>query len=110
VRLLRFRQWRLGGPIEKRCRRGVTPATLNNLYRKQTEVSVKRTVIDDRLTFYGLQAHFFSEDAEVIHGRLSVCSQSGSGPEDGEVERLLKRTGTESRERRSSLTRRAEWA
>ena len=31
-------------------------------------------MIDDhnRLTFYRLQAHFFSENAEVIHGRLAV--------------------------------------
>ncbi len=32
-------------------------------------------MIDDGLTFYRLQAHFFSVNAEVIHGRVAVFTK-----------------------------------
>lgn len=40
------------------------------------------------LTFYGLQAHFFPENAEVIHGGVAIVYPSqGSSPENGRVAR-----------------------
>jgi len=39
---------------------------------------------DDRLTFYGLQAHFFSINAQVVHRCIAMSIQSANSSEDGE--------------------------
>jgi hypothetical protein len=50
-------------------------------------------IFDDGLTFYRLQAHFFSVNAEVIHGRVAVFTKEnqGANPEDGKA-RVSKRS------------------
>lgn len=58
---------------------------MNNLYRKQLSARDEPWPMLE-LTFYGLQAHFFPENAEVIHGGVAVVYPSqGSSPEDGRV-------------------------
>jgi len=68
------------------------------------------------LTFYRLQAHFFSKNAEVIHGRVAVvCLPAESGeqsrgrPRAGWPASDETRTGIGSGGRRSCLILRAEW-
>lgn len=37
---------------------------------------MKQAGFDERLTFYGLQAHFFSVDAQVVHWRIAKIHTS----------------------------------
>ena len=39
---------------------------------------MKQAGFDERLTFYGLQAHFFSVDAQVVHWRIAKIHKSGN--------------------------------